>query len=120
MILITPWVDDVRWLAVLYGLTFFGNDLAMGPAWAAASDIGERHAGTLAGAMNMIASLMAALAAVVAGQFFHAAALAEKAGDLAGHRLYMALPFVFFAASYFLGALCWLRVDVTETIPQDG
>ena len=77
---------------MLYGLTFFGNDLAMGPAWAAASDIGERHAGTLAGAMNMLASLMAAVAAVVAGQFFHAAALAEKAGDLAGTASDMALP----------------------------
>ena len=66
----------------------------MGPAWAAASDIGERYAGTLAGAMNMIASLMAALAAIVSGQFFHAAALAEKAGDLAGRRFNMALPFV--------------------------
>lgn len=118
-ILISPWVEDVRWLGLLYGITFLGNDLSMGPAWAAASDIGERHAGTLAGAMNMIASLMAALAAVVAGQLFHAAALAAKAGDLDGHRLYMTLPFVFFAASYFLGALCWLRVDVTETIPQE-
>ena len=119
MILISAWVKDVRWLGILYGLTFFGNDLSMAPAWAAASDIGERHAGTLAGAMNMIASLMAALAAVVAGQFFHAAALAEKAGDLAGHRFYMTVPFVLFATSYFLGALCWLRVDVTETIPQE-
>jgi hypothetical protein len=61
---------------------------------------------------------MGALAAVVAGQFFHASALAAKAGDLAGYRLGMTLPFVLFAASYFLGALCWLRIDVTETIPQ--
>jgi MFS transporter, ACS family, glucarate transporter len=118
MILATPWIDDIRWLALLYGLTFLGNDLAMGPAWAAAGDIGERHAGTIGGAMNMFASLMAALAAVVAGQFFHASAVAEKAGDLDKHGLYMAIPFVIFAASYFLGALCWLRVDVTETIPQ--
>ena len=118
MILVSPWVEDVRWLGVVYGLTFFGNDLSMGPAWAAAGDIGERHAGTLAGAMNMIASFMGALAAFVAGQLFHAADLAEKAGDLAGHHLYVTLPFLFFAASYFLGALCWLRVDVTETIPQ--
>jgi ACS family glucarate transporter-like MFS transporter len=118
MILISPGVDDLGWLAVLYGLTFFGNDLAMGPAWAAAGEIGERHAGTIAGAMNMMSSLMAALAAVIAGQFFRAAALAEKAGDLAAHRLDMTVPFVIFAASYFLGALCWLRVDVTRTIPQ--
>ena len=118
MIFISPWVDDLRWLAVIYGLTFLGNDLSMGPAWAAASDIGERHAGTLAGAMNMMASLMGALAAVMAGQFFHAAAVAEKTGDLVGHRLYMTIPFVVFATSYWLGALCWLRVDVTETVPQ--
>jgi sugar phosphate permease len=120
MILISAWVEDVRLLGIVYGLTFFGNDLSMGPAWAAASDIGERHAGTLAGAMNMIASLMSALAAVVASQFFHAASVAEKAGDLAGHHRAMILPFVLFGASYVLGALCWLRVDVTETIPQGG
>ncbi len=119
MILLTPQVEDVRLLGLLYGLTFFGNDLAMGPAWAAAGDIGERHAGTLAGAMNMMGSLMGALAAVVAGQLFHAASLAAKAGNLTEHRLFMFLPFVFFAASYFLGALCWLRVDATETIPQE-
>jgi ACS family glucarate transporter-like MFS transporter len=118
MILLTPRVNDLGWLALLYGLTFFGNDLAMGPAWAAAGDIGERHAGTIGGAMNMFASFMAALAAIVAGEFFHASALAEKAGDLDKHSLYMTIPFVIFATSYFLGALCWLRVDVTETIPQ--
>jgi sugar phosphate permease len=118
LILATPWVDDVRYLGILYGLTFFCNDLSMGPAWAAASEIGERHAGALAGAMNMMASLMAAVAAVVAGQFFHAAGVSAGAGDAAGHRLFMTLPFVLFAASYFLGALCWLRVDVTETVPQ--
>jgi ACS family glucarate transporter-like MFS transporter len=120
MMLVSPWVEDVRWLAVVYGLTFLGNDLSMGPAWAAASDIGERHAGTLAGAMNMLASLMAAVAAVVAGQLFHASAVAGKLGDLDRQRLYLVLPFVLFAASYFLAALCWLRVDVTETIPQEA
>jgi sugar phosphate permease len=118
MMLVSPWVEDVRWLGLVYGLTFFGNDLSMAPAWAAASDIGERHAGALAGAMNMLASLMSALAAVVAGRFFHASAVAARAGDLAGHRLGMTLPFVLFAASYFLAALCWLRVDVTENVPQ--
>ena len=114
----SPWVKDPLWLGILYGFTFLGNDLAMGPAWAAASDIGERHAGTIAGAMNMFASLTAAVMAIVAGQIFHAAAEAETAGDMAGHQFYMVLPFVLFAASYLLGALCWLRVDVTETIPQ--
>ncbi len=102
--LLPPWIGSPIWLGVVYALIFIGNDLAMGPAWAAASDIGERHAGTLAGAMNMMASLMAAVAALVTGELLH--------------RESLTLPFVIFSASYFLGALCWLRVDVTETIPQ--
>lgn len=118
MILVSPWVENVFWLGVIYGLTFLGNDLSMGPAWAAASDIGERYAATISGVMNMMASLMAALAAIVATQFFNAASVAAQAGDTKGHHFYITLPFIIFAASYFLGALCWLRVDVTEPVPQ--
>ena len=83
-------------------LTFLGNDLAMGPSWAAAADKGERHAGTLGGLMNMVASFTAALAAIVTGHLF-------EAGDFT-------LPFVLFAASYAIGVVCWLRVDVTRTL----
>lgn len=103
MIVGTPWVHDVRWLAVLYGLSFFGNDLSMGPAWAAAGDIGKRHAGTISGIMNMFSSFTAAVAIPVAGEFFHASDVAKKAGDIQKHGLYMAIPFVLFAVSYLLG-----------------
>lgn len=120
MIAISPWVQNVWWLALLYGLTFLGNDLSMGPAWAAASDIGQRHAGTVAGVMNMSASLMAALAAIMAGQSFHAAKMAMSRGDTSMHHMFMVLPFCVFAVSYVLGALCWLRVDVTEPVPQES
>jgi ACS family glucarate transporter-like MFS transporter len=117
-ILPTPWVNNVVLLGVLYGVTFLGNDLAMGPAWAAAGDIGERHAGSVAGAMNMVASLMAALAALMAGRFFLTAQQAGAAGDASRQHFYLTLPFLAFAASYWLGALCWLRIDVTEPVPQ--
>ena len=119
MMLASPWFNDIRWLAVLYGLTFFGNDLAMGPSWAAAGEIGKRFTGTIAGAMNMFASFMAAVSIPVASHFFHGSAVAEKLGDLKTHGLYMTIPFVLFGASYLLGALCWLRVDVTESIDLD-
>ena len=119
MIAITPWVQHAWVLGLLYGLTFLGNDLSMGPAWAAASDIGLRHAGSVAGVMNMMASLMAALAAVMTGQAFHAAGQAAVRGDLSTQNVFMALPFCVFAISYLLGALCWLRVDVTDPVPQD-
>lgn len=101
-IALVPWVQDTTLLALVLAVTFFGNDLAMGPAWAAAADIGERYAGTLGGAMNMLASFFGALGAMATGRMFDA------------HMLI--LPFVIFSASYAVGTLCWLGVDVTKTL----
>lgn len=101
-ILATLRAQSVPMLAAMLCLTFLGNDLAMGPAWAAAADKGERYAGTLGGLMNMIASLTAALAAIVTGNLF-------EAGNVE-------LPFYLFATAYAIGVLCWLRVDITHTL----
>ncbi len=101
-ILATLWARDVPTLGFLLCLTFLGNDLAMGPAWAAAADKGERFAGTLGGLMNMVASLTAALAAIVTGHLFE--------------RGHLQLPFILFAVAYAVGVICWLRVDVTRTL----
>lgn len=103
-IVTTLQVRSVEALGALLCLTYLGNDLAMGPAWAAAADMGERHAGTLGGLMNMTASLTAALAAVVTGQLLNSQNIT--------------LPFYLFAASYAVGVLCWLKVDVTHTISE--
>jgi ACS family glucarate transporter-like MFS transporter len=97
-----PWVDHVVALGFLLTLAFFGNDLAMAPAWAAAADIGERHTGTVAGTMNMIASFMAAIQAIAIGRLFEA------------HDLVM--PFVILAVSYALGTLAWMGVDARQTL----
>jgi len=101
-ILAIPWAADVRLLGLLLCLTFAGNDLAMAPAWAAAADIGERHAGALSGMMNMMASLTAALGAVVTGRMFGASGLT--------------LPFILFSAAYVVGAVSWLGVDGSRTL----
>jgi MFS transporter, ACS family, glucarate transporter len=101
-ILATIWVRSTPLLGLLLCVTFLGNDLAMGPAWAAAADIGEGQAGTLGGLMNMTSSFSAALAAIVTGNLFHAG--------------YVVLPFVLFALAYIVGVFCWLRVDVTRTL----
>jgi MFS family permease len=103
-------VTDITWFAIVLCVTFIANDLSMGPAWAAATEIGERSAGALGGTMNMVASFTAAVAALVTGDLF-------ARGDLV-------TPFLLFGLSYILGALCWLRIDVTEplgetTIEQD-
>jgi sugar phosphate permease len=101
-ILATTYVTDVRLLGLLLCITFVGNDLAMGPAWAAAADIGGRHTGVLSGAMNMMASFTAAVGAKATGHLFDSG--------------YLVLPFVVFSCSYLLGALCWLGVDVTRAL----
>lgn len=101
----TIWVQEVWLLGVLLTLTFFCNDLSMGPAWASCADIGERYAGTLSGAMNMIGALAGACGAMIAGSLF-------KQGK-------PELVFILFSGIYLLASLCWLGVDVTRRL-DDG
>jgi sugar phosphate permease len=102
--LATPWASNVWMLSGALCLTFVGNDLAMGPAWAAAADIGGRHTGVLSGTMNMMGSFMAAVGAKATGFLF-------------AHE-YLVLPFAIYSCSYLLGALSWLGVDVTQTLTR--
>jgi sugar phosphate permease len=101
-ILLPIWVDEVLLLALTFSLAFFFNDGTMGPAWASCADIGERHAGTLSGAMNMTGAFLAAVAMTFAGALFD-----RHLDDVV---------FIAFACSYVLGALCWLAVDVTRPL----
>jgi MFS transporter, ACS family, glucarate transporter len=101
-ILSSIWVHEVWLLALSFCLAFFFNDAAMGPAWASCADVGERHAGTLSGAMNMTGAFLGAVAMSFAGALFH-----RHLDDLV---------FVAFACSYALAALCWLAVDVTKPL----
>jgi MFS transporter, ACS family, glucarate transporter len=97
-----PWARPVWLLGTLFCLSFFGNDLMIGPAWAACADVGERYAGTISGAMNMI------------GQFFGAAGM-HFAGAML-HEGHTQSLFILFACAYGLAALCWLAVDVTRPL----
>ncbi len=102
MIVSSIWVHDVWLLALSFSLAFFFNDGAMGPSWASCADIGERHAGSLSGAMNMTGALLGAIGMVLTGILFK--------------RNLQDVMFVIFAGSYFLAALCWLAVDVTKPL----
>jgi ACS family glucarate transporter-like MFS transporter len=98
----TNYADSVLLLGGLLCLTFICNDLAMGPAWASCTDIGERYAGTLGGLMNMIGALAGALGNIVAGRMF----------DHGQSRLL----FVIFGCSFGLAALSWLLIDANRPI----
>ena len=106
-LLATIWVEDVSTLGALLCAGFFFFDFTMGPAWAAAADIGERYAGTVGGAMNMVGNFGAAAGAKVAGELFGKSVLGVAGNDLV---------FVLFAVSLWLGALSWLGVDVTRRL----
>ena len=100
--LLIPMVEAYWALALVLCLVFFCNDLVIGPAWASCADIGERHAGVLGGAMNMIGSVMGA-----AGML------------LAGYMLRSSLLFAIYAGSFWIAAILMQQVDVTQTL-ADG
>jgi predicted MFS family arabinose efflux permease len=99
---LVPMAEDVYVLGGLLCLTFFCNDLAMAPAWAAVADHGTKVSGTLGGLMNMTASFTGALGAIVTSRFL-------EAGQLG-------YPFWIFGIVYFLGVACWLRVETSRTL----
>jgi len=103
-IMALPWARSTPALAILLVLTFAGNDLAMAPAWASASDIDLRKAGALSGAMNMASSILAALETRTVGRMF-------KAGDCIS-------PFILLGTAYLLGAAAWIAV--TPRHPADA
>jgi sugar phosphate permease len=98
----TIWVHEIWMLALAFSAWFFFNDAAMGPAWASCADVGERHAGTLSGAMNMAGAFLGAAGARFAGALF------DRGRD--------EQVFIVFACSYGLAALCWLAVDVAKPL----
>ncbi len=91
-------------LAAVLCFIFFCNDLAMGPAWASCADIGERHAGTLGGAMNMFGNLLSIGGILLTGYLFEA-----------GHPDWV---FALFGCSFALAAFCWLNVDATKSVVE--
>jgi MFS transporter, ACS family, glucarate transporter len=89
-------------LALAFGAWMMFSDGIMGPGCASCANVGEKFAGTLSGAMNIV------------GAFIGAAGLAF-AGRLLDQGNYDLL-FLAFACSNTLAALCSLAVDVTRPL----
>lgn len=79
--------------------------LGVAPAWAVCLEIGGRHAGVVSGAMNTFGNLGGALSPVVVGLC------------LQGWGSWNA-PLITVAACYAVSAVCWLRIDPTEAVPN--
>ncbi|HEY2011938.1 MAG TPA: MFS transporter [Bryobacteraceae bacterium] len=84
---------------LMIGMASFCNDLVMPGSWAAAMDVGGKHAGTLSGAMNMWGNIGGAICPMVIGYIL----------KFTDHN--WNLTFYLSAAIYLLGIVCWLLLD---------
>jgi MFS family permease len=92
-------VNDALMAVLAIGMASFCNDLVMPGAWAAAMDIGGKHAGSLSGAMNMCGNFGGALCPVAIGYI------------LKWTHQDWNLTFYVSAAVYLLGIVCWRFLD---------
>lgn len=90
------------------GCSCFGNDMAMPGSWAGCMDLGGRFAGTLSGLMNTWGCLGGLLAPWTIPYLLQAA----------GNQWSRVIQAI--AASYFLGALCWLGIDPVTPLDRSG
>ena len=100
-------VSNPLYAMLAIGMASFCNDLVMPPSWAAAMDIGGKHAGTLAGAMNMWGNLGGSLGPLVIGYV-----LKFTKND-------WNLTFYFSAVVYMLGIVCWAFLDPVTPLKRE-
>ncbi len=79
--------------------------MGVAPAWAVCLEIGGRHAGVVSGAMNTFGNLGGALSPVVVGLCLD-------------HWASWNAPLLTVAAFYGVAAMCWVRIDPMDTIPN--
>jgi nitrate/nitrite transporter NarK len=125
--------SDAVTFAVCAALIGFCNDLAMGSCWAAAQDIGRRHAAIVAGCMNMVGNFGGFLGTALTGMILrqsksaYAASLNLSVDQLnadqvrAGLKPGYELNFLIYAGVYVLAVVLWWRIDATKPVlPEDA
>ncbi len=50
-------MDTVGWAVLWLSVAVFGADMTLAPSWAFCTDIGQKHAGTVSGTMNMAGNI---------------------------------------------------------------
>jgi ACS family glucarate transporter-like MFS transporter len=101
-------MDDPLLAMLSIGVASFSNDLVMPGAWAAAMDVGGKHAGSLSGAMNMWGNIGGALSPLAIGYIL------KWSGNNWNLTFYVS------AAIYLLGIVCWRFLESVTPIEQDA
>ena len=91
----------------------FFNDLIMGSAWATCQDVGRRYAAIVAGTMNMVGNLGAALGNFITGSVLK---YWRQQGD---PERGITTMFTVYAIIYGVGVLLWLKIDASKPIVED-
>ena len=108
LLVLSTRMNDPLTATLTIGLASFANDLVMPGAWAAAMNVGGKHAGSLAGAMNMSGNIAGAIAPQVIGVI------------LAWTHQNWNLTFYISAVIYMLGVVCWLFLDSVTPLEQEA
>lgn len=106
--------NNLALFATFLMLVGFFNDLIMGPAWAAAQDIGRRYSAIVSGTMNMVGNLGGAIGIYITGTI-----LKEYTVDGGVQPNGYIICFTMYAIVYGLGVLSWLLIDPTKSIDED-
>jgi ACS family glucarate transporter-like MFS transporter len=101
-------LNDPLLATLAIGLASFSNDLVMPGSWAACMDVGGKHAGSLAGAMNMAGNIGGAISPMAIGYM------------LSWSNNNWNLTFYVSAAIYVCGALCWKFLDSVTPLEREA
>lgn len=101
-------LSDPLWAMLAMGMASFSNDLVMPGAWGTCMDVGGRHAGTLAGSMNMMGNLAGFVAPWFGGYIL------QQTSDDWNILLYVMV------GAYLLGVACWPFIDPSTRLERAG
>ena len=101
--------------ALCIALAGFFNDMTMGPSWATCQDIGRRYAAIIAGTMNMIGNLGAALTNFVTGYLLSMYLGADNKPTMLGYQICLSM----YCVAYGLGMFFWLLVDANRPLVEE-
>lgn len=101
------YIQDALLAMLAMGLASFCNDMTMPGSWSSCMDLGGRYDGTVSGIMNMMGNFGGMAFPLVTGWIL-------DRFDQNYHTV-----FLIAAVIYFIGALCWLKIDPVTPIQQD-
>ena len=104
--IVGSFISDIHIAIIFLGLGLAFKDFTLPVSWAVATDIGGKHAGTIAGTMGLAGQLGSAIMASAFGYILTATGSYE-------------LPVRIIGVLVFVGGLLWLKIDASKPVVVD-